>query len=142
MKDRTLITHMTDLLTQQEAIETFLQETRDREVILIDEYYKYLLKDYHETKLQLNSIVAGFIQLCEESPEDESDECSEELLETCDARYAEMERLNSAFHTKWGNRYEEYEAEIAAVNEKYDKLLALARNPAAFHIIKGKKKKK
>jgi len=140
MKDSTLITQMTTFLKKQEEAEKLLQEAKDREIIFIDERYKDVLRDYYETKLELNSIVADFIQLCDENPEEgRSDENTEWLQESCDASFEAMEDLNSEFHARWGNRYQEYEQEIAAVNTKYDKLLALAQNPAALHAITAKK---
>lgn len=140
MKDNALITQMTNFLKKQEEAEKLLQEAKDREIIFIDERYKDVLRDYYETKLELNSIVADFIQLCDENPEERrSDESTEWLQESCDASYEAMEDLNSEFHARWGNRYQEYEQEIAAVNTKYDKLLALAQNPAALYAITAKK---
>ena len=140
MKDNALITQMTNFLKKQEEAEKLLQEAKDREIIFIDERYKDVLRDYYETKLELNSIVADFIQLCDENPEERrSDESTEWLQESCDASYKAMEDLNSEFHARWGNRYQEYEQEIAAVNTKYDKLLALAQNPAALYAITAKK---
>ena len=143
MKENDLIAQMTDLLTRQDEAEKLIGEAKEREIIFIKERYKDVLLDYHETDLLLNSIVAGFIQLCDENPEEgRSDDSTEQLQEACNANYEQMEDLREEFHAKWGNRYEEYEQEVAEVNVRYDRLLVLVQNPAAFHMFKGKKNKR
>jgi len=131
-----LVGNLTDWLMWQEETEELLQEAEEQETMHIRAKHKDMLFDYETNDTLIKRMLSEFILLCDANPEeDRTEECSDELLEAHATAMADLERIITEFHAKWGGQYEEYEKEVDAVKKKYKKLRALARNPAAFQIV-------
>jgi hypothetical protein len=99
-----LMANMTDLLARQEETKELFEKAKKREVFLINAKYRDVLCDCEATSATFNRVIREFLLKCEsELKKSWSEECSEEILEAYEASYAEMNRINNEFHSRWGS---------------------------------------
>jgi hypothetical protein len=129
MKTNISITHKDDFRTWQKKAQKLFEKARAEELAHINEEYEDVLSDYATAKATSERIISEFSALLDsQTKKVYSWEDDEGIMEAYAVAMEEIERINTRFHTKWGNRYEEYLNTVDVLEKEHKKAIAMTRS--------------
>ena len=117
----------------QESTRALFQAAREEDLARINEEFKDVLEDYELNQAEHARIIDEMDTLMKRHSENSfSWETTPDIMEAHARAMGEMESVNVRFHTKWGNRYEEYLAITDALEKEIKKAIDMTKSYASY----------